>query len=48
MADHLKIRNLRVGESRVALDFTRDADRTHCNVVSVEGDSLLVNVVFKK
>lgn len=46
--NHLKIRNLRVGESRVALDFTRDADRTHCNVVSVEGHSLLVNVVFKK
>ena len=46
--DHLQIRNLRIGESRVALDFIRDADRTYCNVVKVEGDPLLVNVTFKK
>ena len=46
--NHLQIRNLHVGESRVALDFIRDADRTYCNVVKVEGNPLLVNVVFKK
>jgi len=46
--DHLQIRNLRVGESRVALDFTRGGDRTFCNVVNVEGEKLLVNVAFKK
>ena len=46
--NHLQIRNLRIGESRVALDFIRDADRTYCNVVKVEGNPLLVNVVFKK
>ena len=46
--NHLQIRNLRIGESRVALDFVRDADRTHCNVVSVVGDPLLVNVAFKQ
>jgi glycogen debranching enzyme len=46
--DHLHVRNLRVGNSRVGLDFTRRADRTFCNVVDVEGEKLLVNVVFKK
>ncbi len=46
--DYLHIRNLRIGGSRVALDFSRRGDRTFCNVVSVEGDKLLVNVAFKK
>ena len=46
--DHLRIRNLRVGHSRVGLDFTRHRERTFCNVVEVEGERLLVNVAFKK
>jgi glycogen debranching enzyme len=46
--DHLYIRNLRIGRSRVGLDFSRRGDRTFCNVVDVEGDKLLVNVAFKK
>ena len=46
--DHLSIRNLRVGGSRVGLDFTRRGERTFCNVVDIEGDKLLVNVAFKK
>jgi glycogen debranching enzyme len=46
--DHLQVRNLRVGNSRVALDFSRRGERTYCNVVDVEGDKLLVNVAFKK
>lgn len=46
--DYLNIRNLRVGGSRVGLDFTRRGNRTFCNVVDVEGDKLLVNVTFKK
>ena len=46
--DYLRIRNLRIGNSRVGLDFTRHRDRTFCNVVEVEGDRLLVNVGFKK
>jgi glycogen debranching enzyme len=46
--DHLHVRNLRIGESRVGLDFTRRGDRTFCNVVDVEGEKLVVNVVFKK
>jgi glycogen debranching enzyme len=46
--DYLQIRNLRVGNSRVGLDFTRRGERTFCNVVDVEGEKLLVNVTFKK
>jgi glycogen debranching enzyme len=45
--DHLHIRNLRVGKSRVAQVFTRHGGRTHCNVVGVEGDKLVVNVIIK-
>ena len=45
---HLRIRNLRIGNSRVGLDFTRQGSRTFCNVVEIEGDKLLVNVAFKK
>ena len=46
--EFLNIRNLRVGRSRVGLDFTRRGNRTFCNVVEVEGEKLLVNVAFKK
>lgn len=46
--DHLHIRHLRIGKSLVGLDFTRRGERTFCNVVDVEGDKLVVNVVFKK
>jgi glycogen debranching enzyme len=46
--EHLHVRNLRVGESRVSLDFTRGRERTFCNVVDIEGEKLLVNVAFKK
>ncbi len=46
--DHLKLRNLRIGQSRVGLDFSRQGTRTFCNVVDVEGEKLLVNVAFKK
>jgi glycogen debranching enzyme len=46
--DQLHIRNLRVGNSRVGLDFTRHGDRTFCNVVDVEGEKLFVKVAFKK
>ncbi|HEU5452404.1 MAG TPA: glycogen debranching N-terminal domain-containing protein [Terriglobales bacterium] len=46
--EHLHLRNLRIGNSRVGLDFSRRGSRTFCNVVDVEGDKLLVNVAFKK
>jgi glycogen debranching enzyme len=45
--EHLHIRNLRVGRSRVGLDFTRRGERTFCNVVNVEGEKMLVNVAFR-
>lgn len=46
--DYVHIRNLRIGEVRVGLDFTRRGNRTFCNVVDIEGDKLLVNVAFRK
>ncbi len=46
--DYLHIRNLRIGQSRVGLDFTRRGERTFCNVVDVEGEKLAVNVAFRK
>lgn len=46
--DYLNIRNLKIGDSRVGLDFTRRGNRTFCNVVDVDGDKMLVNVTFKK
>jgi glycogen debranching enzyme len=45
--DHLHIRNLKIGNSRVGLDFTRRDHRTFCNVVDISGDKLLVNVAFR-
>jgi glycogen debranching enzyme len=44
---HLHIRNLKIGNSRVGLDFTRRDHRTFCNVVDISGDKLLVNVAFR-
>jgi glycogen debranching enzyme len=44
---YLHIRNLKVGNSRVGLDFTRRDHRTFCNVVNIAGDKLLVNVAFR-
>ncbi|MGB8771446.1 MAG: hypothetical protein WCC92_17650 [Candidatus Korobacteraceae bacterium] len=46
--DHLHVRQLRIGGSRVELDFARRGDRTFCNVVDVKGEKMLVNVAFKK
>jgi glycogen debranching enzyme len=46
--DHLHVRNLKIGKSRVGLDFTRRGERTFCNVVDVEGEKLAVNVAFRK
>ncbi len=44
---HLHIRNLKIGNSRVGLDFTKRDHRTFCNVVDISGDKLLVNVAFR-
>ncbi len=45
--EQFQLRNLRVGNSRVDLDFTRRGERTFCNVVRISGEKLLVNVAFK-
>jgi glycogen debranching enzyme len=45
--DWLRIRNMRIGKSRVGLDFTRRDHRTFCNLVNVEGERLAVNVAFR-
>ena len=39
--------NLKIGNSRVGLDFNRHDHRTFCNVVDITGDKLLVNVAFR-
>ena len=46
--DHLHIRNLHVGKSRVGLEFRRRGERTFCNVVDLEGEKLAINVAFRK
>jgi glycogen debranching enzyme len=46
--DFLRIRNLRIGNSRVALEFTRQGQRSFCNVMDVSGEKLLINVAFRK
>jgi glycogen debranching enzyme len=46
--EFLRIRNLRIGKSRVGLDFIREGERTFCNVVDVSGEKMLINVAFRK
>jgi glycogen debranching enzyme len=45
--DFLRIRNLRIGQSRVSLEFTRQGQRSFCNVMDVSGEKLLINVAFR-
>jgi glycogen debranching enzyme len=42
----IRIENLRIGSSRIALDFKREGERTHCNVVDVQGNEIKVSIVF--
>lgn len=44
--DWMHIRNLRVGKSRVSLEFSQHEGRTFCNVVDVQGEALRVSVTF--
>jgi glycogen debranching enzyme len=44
--NRLRIENLRIGNSRVALDFKREGERTHCNVIDVQGEALKVSIVL--
>lgn len=42
----LEVRDLRVGNSRIDLDFLRQDDRTFCRVVGQRGKELVVNVSY--
>jgi glycogen debranching enzyme len=42
----LRMENLRIGGSRITLDFKRDGDRTHCNVVEIRGKKIKISVVL--
>ena len=43
----LRLENLRVGDSRLTLEFNRQDQRTHCNVVDVSGEKLEVSILFR-
>lgn len=45
--EFLRIRNLHIGHSRVSLEFTRQGQRSFCNVMDVSGEKLLINVAFR-
>jgi glycogen debranching enzyme len=42
--DHLVIRNLAIGKSRVALEFRRHEDRTMANLLAMSGEPLQVRI----
>jgi glycogen debranching enzyme len=42
----LRVENLRVGDSRITLDFKREGERTHCNVVDLQGEQLKISILF--
>jgi glycogen debranching enzyme len=44
---YLEIKDLRVGESRVSLEFSRHGGRTFCNLTDVQGAELAVSVVYR-
>ena len=43
----LRMENLRIGATRVTVDFERSGNRTYCNVARVEGGKLAVSVAFQ-
>ena len=43
----LEVRDLRIGQSRIDLDFLRQGDRTFCRVVGLKGEELAVNVSYR-
>ena len=42
----LRLDNLRVGSSRLSLEFQREKERTYCNVADIEGGTLKISIVF--
>ncbi len=45
--DWLRLHNLRIGASRVSLEFSRRGNRTFCNVIEVQGEALMISVDFR-
>jgi hypothetical protein len=43
----LGVGDLRIGQSRIDLDFLRQGDRTFCRVVGQKGEELAVNVSYR-
>jgi glycogen debranching enzyme len=43
----LEVRDLRVGKSRLDLDFLRQGDRTSCRVVGRRGEELAVSITYR-
>jgi len=43
----LAIDELRVGKSRVWLEFQRHDSRTFCNVTRLEGEQLSISIVYR-
>ncbi len=46
--DWLRVRNMRIGQSLVSLEFTRRGQRAFCSVLDVQGDRLAISVDFTK
>jgi len=46
--DFLAVRNMRIGNSSVDLDFNLQNGRTSCNVVGLRGERLAVHMAFRK
>lgn len=46
--DWLRLRNVRVGQSVVSLEFTRRGARAFCSVLDLQGDRLAISVDFTK
>lgn len=44
--DWLRLKHLRVGESRVTLEFNRRGERTFCNLLDLQGEPLKVSLDF--
>ncbi len=44
----IRIENLRIGSSRIALNFQREGERTHCNVADVKGEDIKVSIVIPR
>lgn len=46
--NNLHLENFRIGNSRIALEFQRQGDRTSCSVLGIEGEPVAVSVSFNE